>query len=156
MSVTDKPSTKGGDQQEERQELVAIDATMMMRWRETKMTFDVKKVICRVIKISKTSNITMSVDTNLSLSNEVFRTYVLCVAALSLKMAFTSWYIAYRGYTSGGFGAQNPEGSRSRRAVLSCVSFVHISLYTFSAMLYRFKEGSIKQESQERADDETV
>jgi hypothetical protein len=52
----------------------------------------------------------ISVEANLSLDNTVFRTYVLCVAALSLRMAFTSWYIAYRGYSSGGFGVQNPEG----------------------------------------------
>lgn len=60
-----------------------------------------------------TARSTMTVEGNLSLSNEVFRTYVLCVAALSLKMAFTSWYIAYQGFASGGFGVQNPEGSCS-------------------------------------------
>jgi hypothetical protein len=37
----------------------------------------------------------MSVEANLSLDNNVFRAYVLCVAALSLRMAFTSCYIAY-------------------------------------------------------------
>jgi hypothetical protein len=52
----------------------------------------------------------ISVEANLSLDNTVFRAYVLCVAALSLRMAFTSWYIAYRGYSSGGIGMQNPEG----------------------------------------------
>ena len=53
----------------------------------------------------------MSVQANLSLSNQFFRTYVLCVAALSLKMAFGAWHIAYRGYSSGGFGVRNPEGA---------------------------------------------
>ena len=56
----------------------------------------------------------MSIEQNLSLSNPVFRTYVLCVAALSLKMSFLAWQTVYRMISSGGYGMRNPEGKTAR------------------------------------------
>jgi hypothetical protein len=56
---------------------------------------------------------TMGIESTLSLSNPVFRTYVLCVVALSLKMSFLAWHTVYRMMSSArpGCAIQKVHGS---------------------------------------------
>ena len=48
-------------------------------------------------------------DTLLSVSNPVFRTYVICVVILSLKMTMNAWHQVQRFMSSSGYGMRNPE-----------------------------------------------